>query len=87
MAGDVEYRFRVWVIAVIFFAAFDLSWWDHVSAAAALAGVVTRSGGNVHAVETLIFATRSGGNAGGCGIAHLGRGVYAQRCCPRSASA
>ncbi len=56
MASDVEYRFRVWVIAAIFFAAFEISWWDHVSAAAALAALMTRGGGNAHTVETLIFA-------------------------------
>ena len=55
-AGDVEYRFRAWVIAAIFFAAFELYSWDHVSAAAALAGLLTRGGGNVHAIETLILA-------------------------------
>ena len=54
--GDAEYRFRAWVIAAIFFAAFEMYWWDHVSAAAALAGLMTRGGGNVHTVETLIFA-------------------------------
>jgi protein-S-isoprenylcysteine O-methyltransferase Ste14 len=56
MAGDVEYRFRAWVIAAIFFGAFDLYWVDHVSATAALAGLASRTGGNVHAIETVIFA-------------------------------
>ena len=56
MAGDVEYRFRAWVIAAIFFGAFEFYWWDHVSAAAALAEVLTRRGGNVHATEVLIFS-------------------------------
>jgi len=54
-AGDVEYRMRVWIIAVIFFAAFQLYRWDHVSAAAALAALLTRAGGNAHAIETVIF--------------------------------
>ncbi len=78
VAGDVEYRFRVWVIAAIFFAAFELSWWDHVSAAAGLAGLLTRGGGNVHTVKALIFALGAGATLGSCGAAHLGRGVYAQ---------
>lgn len=56
IAGDVEYRFRVWVIAAIFFAGFEFYWWDHVSAAEGLARFVTPAGGNVHPVETLIFA-------------------------------
>jgi protein-S-isoprenylcysteine O-methyltransferase Ste14 len=55
-AGDVEYRMRAWIIAAIFFAAFQLYWWDHVSAAAALAGLLTRTGGNVQRTQTLIFA-------------------------------
>lgn len=55
MAGDVEYRFRAWVFAAIFFGAFEFYWWDHVSAAAALAGLLS-GGGNVHAMETLIFS-------------------------------
>ena len=54
-AGDVEYRIRPWIIAAIFFAAFQLYQWDHVSAAAALAGCLTPAGGNVHATERLIF--------------------------------
>lgn len=54
-AGDLEYRLRPWIIAAIFFAAFELYQWDHVRAAAALAGWLTPSGGNVHATETLIF--------------------------------
>jgi protein-S-isoprenylcysteine O-methyltransferase Ste14 len=56
IAGDVEYRFRAWVIAVIFFAAFEFYWRDHVSAAAAIAALLTRGGGHAHAVETLILA-------------------------------
>ena len=56
IAGDVEYRFRAWVIAAIFFGVFQLYWWDHVSAAAALAALLTRRGGNMHAVEMLIFS-------------------------------
>jgi protein-S-isoprenylcysteine O-methyltransferase Ste14 len=55
VAGDVEYRIRAWIIAVIFFAAFQLYRWDHVSAAAALAALLTRGGGDVHATETLIL--------------------------------
>jgi protein-S-isoprenylcysteine O-methyltransferase Ste14 len=55
-AGDVEYRIRPWIFAGIFFGAFEFYWLDHVSAAAALAEFVTRRGGNVHAIETLIFA-------------------------------
>ena len=54
-AGDVEYRIRPWIIAAIFFAAFQLYQWDHVSAAGALAGWLTPAGGNVHATEHLIF--------------------------------
>ncbi len=54
-AGNVEYRIRAWIIAAIFFAAFSLYQWDHVSAARALAGWLTPSGGNVHAMETLIL--------------------------------
>lgn len=54
-AGDLEYRLRPWIIAAIFFAAFELYQWDHVRAAGALAGWLTPSGGNVHATETLIF--------------------------------
>ena len=55
-AGDLEYRLRSWIIAAIFFAAFQLYQWDHVSAAGALARLLTRTGGNVHATETLILA-------------------------------
>jgi protein-S-isoprenylcysteine O-methyltransferase Ste14 len=54
-AGDVEYRIRAWIIAAIFFAAFQLYQWDHVSAAGALARLLTRTGGNVHVMETLIL--------------------------------
>ena len=54
-AGDVEYRIRPWIIAAIFFAAFQLYQWDHVSAAGALAGWLTPAGGNVHATASLIF--------------------------------
>ena len=68
MASDVEYRFRVWVIAAIFFAAFEISWWDHVSAAAALAGLMTRGGGNVHTVETLIFAVGAAATLGAAAL-------------------
>jgi protein-S-isoprenylcysteine O-methyltransferase Ste14 len=56
IAGDVEYRFRAWVIAAIFFGAFEFYWWDHVSAAAGLAGLLTHGGGNTHAIETLILS-------------------------------
>ncbi|MFL6428476.1 MAG: methyltransferase family protein [Acidobacteriaceae bacterium] len=55
-AGDVEYRMRVWILAAIFFAAFQLYRWDHVSAAAALARLVTRGSGNSHGIETAILA-------------------------------
>jgi protein-S-isoprenylcysteine O-methyltransferase Ste14 len=54
-AGDIEYRIRPWIIAAIFFAAFELYQWDHVSAAGALAGWLTPAGGNAHATESLIF--------------------------------
>jgi protein-S-isoprenylcysteine O-methyltransferase Ste14 len=57
VAGDVEYRGRVWIIAAIFFGAFQLFRWDHVSAAAALARWVSRGGGNSHAIETAILAS------------------------------
>lgn len=53
-AGDAEYRFRAWVIAAIFFAVFELYWVDHVSAAGALARLLTR-GGDAHAVARLIY--------------------------------
>lgn len=56
IAGDREYRFRAWVIAAIFFAAFELYWVDHVSAAAALAGWLRRGEGNVHAAETFVLS-------------------------------
>lgn len=56
IAGDLEYRIRPWIFAGIFFAAFEFYWWDHVSAASALAELVTRRGGDLHAIETLIFA-------------------------------
>jgi protein-S-isoprenylcysteine O-methyltransferase Ste14 len=46
---------RPWIIAAIFFAAFQLYQWDHVSAASALARLLTRTGGNVHVMETLIL--------------------------------
>jgi protein-S-isoprenylcysteine O-methyltransferase Ste14 len=68
IASDVEYRFRAWVIAAIFFAAFELSWWDHVSAAAALAGLMTRGGGNAHTVETLIFAVGAAATLGAAAL-------------------
>jgi protein-S-isoprenylcysteine O-methyltransferase Ste14 len=55
-AGDIEYRIRPWIIAVIFFAAFQLYRWDHVSAAAALAAWLTPGGGDVQKTQTLIFA-------------------------------
>jgi protein-S-isoprenylcysteine O-methyltransferase Ste14 len=53
VAGDLEYRIRPWIIAAIFFAAFQLYRWDHVPAAAALAAWLTPRG---HAIETLIYA-------------------------------
>jgi protein-S-isoprenylcysteine O-methyltransferase Ste14 len=55
-AADLEYRIRPWIIAAIFFAAFQLYQWDHVSAAGALAGWLTRAGGNVQTMQTVIFA-------------------------------
>lgn len=55
-AGDMEYRMRPWIIAVLFFAAFEMYQWDHVSAAGALAGWLTPAGGNLHASETLIYS-------------------------------
>jgi protein-S-isoprenylcysteine O-methyltransferase Ste14 len=54
-AGDLEFRMRPWIIAGIFFAAFELYQWDHVSAAEALARLLTRTGGNVGTMQTLIF--------------------------------
>jgi protein-S-isoprenylcysteine O-methyltransferase Ste14 len=56
------------VIAAIFFAAFELSWWDHVSAAAALAGLLARGGGNVHTVETLLFAVGAAATLGAAAL-------------------
>ncbi len=55
-ASDVEYRVRAWIFAFIFFAAFQMYWWDHVPAASALAGLLTRAGGNVQTTRTMIFA-------------------------------
>jgi protein-S-isoprenylcysteine O-methyltransferase Ste14 len=56
-AGDVEYRFRAWILAWIFFAAFQLYWWDHVPAAAALGALLTRgSGVNLQTAQTMILA-------------------------------
>ena len=55
VAGDLEYRLRPWIIAAIFFAAFELYQWDHVSAAEALARWLTRPGGDVHGMQTLIL--------------------------------
>jgi protein-S-isoprenylcysteine O-methyltransferase Ste14 len=54
-AGDLEYRIRPWIIAAIFFAAFQLYQWDHVSAAEALTRLLTRTGGDVGAMQKLIF--------------------------------
>jgi protein-S-isoprenylcysteine O-methyltransferase Ste14 len=54
-AGDLEYRIRPWIIAAIFFAAFQLYQWDHVSAAEALARLLTRTGGDVGVTQKLIF--------------------------------
>jgi protein-S-isoprenylcysteine O-methyltransferase Ste14 len=68
IAGDVEYRFRAWLIAAIFFGAFDLSWVDHVSAAAALARLVTRGSGNVHTAEMLIFAVGAAATLGAAAL-------------------
>jgi protein-S-isoprenylcysteine O-methyltransferase Ste14 len=68
VSGDVEYRFRAWVIAAIFFAAFALSGWDHVSAAGALAGLITRGGGNVHTVEMVIFAVGAAATLGAAAL-------------------
>jgi protein-S-isoprenylcysteine O-methyltransferase Ste14 len=56
VAGETEYRIRAWIIAGLFFAAFQLYQWDHVPAAAGLAAWLTRSGGNVHGMETMIYA-------------------------------
>jgi protein-S-isoprenylcysteine O-methyltransferase Ste14 len=55
VAGDLEYRLRPWIIAAIFFAAFELYQWDHVSAAEALARWLTRPGGDVHGMQTWIL--------------------------------
>jgi protein-S-isoprenylcysteine O-methyltransferase Ste14 len=54
-AGDLEFRMRPWILAAIFFAAFQLYQWDHVSAASALARLLTRTGDNARVMETLIF--------------------------------
>jgi protein-S-isoprenylcysteine O-methyltransferase Ste14 len=54
-ASDVEYRFRPWVMAAMFFAGFEFYWWDHVPVAAAVAKLAR--GGNAHAVETLILTS------------------------------
>ncbi|HEY1963830.1 MAG TPA: isoprenylcysteine carboxylmethyltransferase family protein [Acidobacteriaceae bacterium] len=56
MAGDVEYGIRAWILAAMFFAAFQMYWWDHVPVAAALAAVLTRGGGNLQTAQTMILA-------------------------------
>lgn len=68
VASDMEYRFRVWVIAAIFFAAFELSWWDHVSAATALARLLMLGAGNAHTAETLIFAVGAAATLGAAAL-------------------
>jgi protein-S-isoprenylcysteine O-methyltransferase Ste14 len=67
-AGDVEYRIRPWIIAGIFFAAFQLYRWDHVSAAAALAALLTRVGGNAHTMETAIFSIGAAATLGAAAL-------------------
>src|ERR1700733_12013749 len=56
LAGETEYRIRAWIIAGLFFAAFQLYRWDRVPAAVGLAAWLTRPGSNVHGMETLIYA-------------------------------
>ncbi len=56
MASEAEFRLRFWIIAVIFFVGFQLYAWDHVSAASALADLLTRAGGNPQAMRTVIYS-------------------------------
>ena len=56
VASEAEFRIRFWILAVIFFGSFQLYTWDHMSAAAALAALLTRSGGDPHLMQTLIYA-------------------------------
>jgi protein-S-isoprenylcysteine O-methyltransferase Ste14 len=56
MASEAEFRIRFWIIAVIFFGGFQLYAWDHVSAASALADLLTRAGGNPQAMQTVIYS-------------------------------
>jgi protein-S-isoprenylcysteine O-methyltransferase Ste14 len=55
-ASESEFRIRFWIIAVVFFGGFQLYAWDHVPAASALAGLLTRAGGNPRAMQTLIYS-------------------------------
>ncbi len=56
VASEGEFRIRFWIIAIIFFGGFQLYAWDHVPAASAVAGLLTRAGGNPHAMLTLIYS-------------------------------
>ena len=55
VASEGEFRIRFWIIAIIFLGGFQLYAWDHVSAASALADLLTRAGGNSRAMQTLIY--------------------------------
>lgn len=56
VASEGEFRIRFWIIAVIFFGGFQLYAWDHVPAASALAGLLTRAGGNLLAMQTVMYS-------------------------------
>lgn len=56
VASETEFRVRFWILAVIFFGSFQLYWWDHVPAAAAIAGLLTWKGGDLHAMERVVYA-------------------------------
>jgi protein-S-isoprenylcysteine O-methyltransferase Ste14 len=56
VASEAEFRIRFWIIAAIFFGGFQLYAWDHVSAASALADLLTRAGGSPQAMLTVVYS-------------------------------
>lgn len=62
-ASEVEFRFRFWILAVIFTSGFQLYRWDHVPAGLALAAMLTRLGGryvSIAAAHLLVYGLGAG---------------------------
>jgi protein-S-isoprenylcysteine O-methyltransferase Ste14 len=62
-ASAVEFRFRFWILALIFTSGFQLYQWDQVPARVALAGALTRFSSGYISIGVTQFLTYAGGAA------------------------